>query len=75
MLSPESFERDVLTKRREYAEAGARHYLVVELETPLVVAYAGEDELVERARARGDDELRLADPLRLRLRPASLVED
>ena len=38
-LSPTSFERDAVTKRRDYARAGLEHYWVLDPDTPAVVAY------------------------------------
>ena len=39
ILSPTSFERDVVAKRREYALAGLDHYWIVDPQTPQVAAY------------------------------------
>lgn len=74
ILSPDSFERDVVVKRAEYAAAGARHYWVVDLGVPEVVVYGREgDRLVQRHRAQGDEALELDEPFPVRIRARSLV--
>lgn len=48
VLSPEGFERDVVTKRSEYARAGLEHYWIVDVDVPEIVVYRAVDqELVE----------------------------
>jgi Uma2 family endonuclease len=74
ILSPTSFERDVVAKRREYALAGLDHYWIVDPQTPQVAAYRRKDEsygLV--AQAIGDADLVITEPFNLRLRPSELV--
>jgi Uma2 family endonuclease len=77
VVAGDSFERDVVTKRAEYARAGARHYWVVDIRDPdaiEVVAYCFDGErLAERARAVGDEQLSLDEPFPVVIRPASLV--
>jgi Uma2 family endonuclease len=72
-----SFERDVVTKRAEYARAGARHYWVVDIRDPdaieIVVYRFNGERLAEHARAAGDELLSVDEPFPLRLRPATLV--
>lgn len=81
VVSAESFERDVITKRAEYAQAGLQHYWVVipRGEAPAdceIVVYASAkpgDELVEVARACGDERLERSEPFSVSLCPADLV--
>ena len=74
ILSPASFERDVIAKRRAYARAGARHYWIVDLTIPEVVVYGlTAGELLPTARVRGSERLDLAEPFGVSLRPADLV--
>lgn len=74
ILSLDSFERDVVAKRREYAAAGAEHYWVVDPVTPEIVAYARRgDELVESHRAAGPREFVGTRPFPVRVRPDVLV--
>lgn len=75
VLSSGSHERDVVTKRRQYAAAGLDHYWIVAPDTPQVVVYRRSTAatLDETARAIGDDTLTLTDPFPLTLRPADLL--
>jgi Uma2 family endonuclease len=74
VLSPDSFERDLIAKRREYAAAGAQHYWVIDPLAPAIVVYQRRGEaLVESDRAVGATELRCAEPFPVRVRPDRLV--
>lgn len=82
VLSGDSFERDVVTKRAEYVRAGLRHYWVAAPPPPPdydpaaveVVVYEHEGgELVERVRAAGDELLRVERPFPVAFRPGDLV--
>ncbi len=75
ILSPTSFERDVVAKRREYARAGLRHYWIVDPETPRIAVYRLSDAatLDMVAHATGDTDIAVEEPLRLSLRPSDLV--
>lgn len=73
VLSPGSYERDLVTKRRQYAAAGLRHYWVVGPDVPEVIVFRSRGgELVEVARAAGDDELHLTEPFQISVRPSDL---
>ncbi len=75
VLSPDSLERDVVTKRRQYAEAGLDHYWVVSPGLPQLVVYrrSPAGTLDETARATGDDTLTVTDPFPLTFRPLDLA--
>ncbi len=77
VLSPDSHERDLVTKRREYAATGLTHYWVVAPDTPQIVVYRRTDTgtLHETTRATGDDTLTLTltEPFPLTLRPSDLL--
>lgn len=81
VVSADSFERDVVTKRAEYARAGLRHYWVIDprAQDPAdceIVAYASTaegEELIEVGRARGLEPLVLTEPFPVTVRPAHLV--
>lgn len=72
VLSPGSYERDLITKRYQYAAAGLRHYWVVGPDLPEVVVFGGA-ELAEVARAAGDEELHLHEPFEMVVRPSDLL--
>lgn len=80
VVSADSFERDVVTKRSEYAQAGLQHYWILDPRSPdpadceLVVyrSAAPGQELVEVARARGTE---LVEPFGVAVRPADLVRE
>lgn len=72
VLSPGGNERDLVTKRRQYAAAGLRHYWVVDPEVPAVVVFAGTD-LHEVARAVGPEPLAIDDPVAVTLVAADLL--
>ncbi len=74
VLSPGSFERDVVVKRTEYARAGLDHYWVVDPDTPGIVVYERSDGvLVEAQPATGDELLVVERPVSLSLRPSDLT--
>jgi Uma2 family endonuclease len=74
VLSPTSFERDAVAKRREYALAGLEHYWIVDPATPQLGVYrrsGGQLELV--AHAHGEQVVAIDQPFSIRLRPSELV--
>lgn len=75
VLSADSHERDVVTKRRQYADAGLDHYWIVSPGLPQIVVYRRTPvgTLTETARATGDQTLTVTDPFPLTLRPADLL--
>lgn len=74
ILSPDSFERDVVAKRREYAIAGAEHYWVVDPAAPAVIVYRRRgDELVEAHRVVGPQGMTCTEPFPVRIQPDQLV--
>lgn len=75
VLSPTSFERDVVAKRREYAQAGLRHYWIVDPQTPQVAVYRMGDEgnLDMVTHASGETAIAVDEPFAVRLRPSDLV--
>ncbi len=74
ILSPTSFERDVVAKRHEYARVGLSHYWIVDPQTPQIAAYELTDgELTLTTHASGDGIFTVSTPLRLRLKPSGLL--
>jgi Uma2 family endonuclease len=75
VVSRSSRSDDRFRKPAQYAQAGIRVYLRVELEPPHVVAYViGEDGLyVERGRAVPGELLTLSEPFAFSLDPATLL--
>jgi Uma2 family endonuclease len=75
VLSPESVERDTVTKRREYARAGAQHYWIVDPTVPQIVVLRldADDAYREVARATGTTPLHLTDPFPVTLVASSLT--
>lgn len=74
VLSPESFERDVVTKRHQYHAAGLLNYWIVDPIEPSVIVYASEDgELAEKQRATGTEQLAITTPVTVTFRPADLL--
>lgn len=74
ILSPTSYERDAVAKRREYALAGLDHYWIVNPGAPQVAVYRRRGETFELvAQAVDDAELVVTEPMSLRLRPSDLV--
>lgn len=74
ILSPTSYERDAVAKRREYALAGLDPYWIVDPETPQVAVYRRSGDSYElAAQVVGDDELVVTEPMSIRLRPSDLV--
>ena len=72
ILSTGGNERDLVTKRLEYAAAGLRHYWVVDPETPAIVVFAGAD-LHEIGRAAGEDPIDITEPVVVTVVAADLV--
>jgi Uma2 family endonuclease len=75
VVSPSSRSDDRFRKPAQYAQAGIPVYLRVELDPPLVVAYAiGPDGLyVETGRAEPGERLTLTEPFAFSLDPAVLL--
>ena len=74
VLSPSSVERDLVAKRRQYAQAGCEHYWIVSPFVPEIVALrAVGDEYVEVRRLVGGAVGRLDEPVALSLDPADLL--
>jgi Uma2 family endonuclease len=74
VLSPGSLERDVVTKRAEYAAAGLAHYVVIDPPAPGVIVFRlVGGELRETQRTSGDETLVVQEPFALSLRPSDLV--
>ncbi len=74
VLSPDSFERDVVTKRREYARAGLEHYWIARPNTGEIIRYgrAGE-ELVELGRLPAGKATTVTEPFTVTIDPANLL--
>lgn len=75
VLSADSYERDVVTKRRQYADAGLDHYWIVSPGLPQIVVYrrSPAGTLTETTRATGDQPLTVTHPFPLTLRPGDLL--
>jgi len=74
ILSPGSFERDAVTKRREYARAGLDHYWLVDPETPQVALYRRHDDTLDLVcHATGDAAVAVDEPWSVRFRPSDVV--
>jgi Uma2 family endonuclease len=74
VLSPTSRERDLVTKRREYAAAGLGWYWLVDTDVPQILALRNTGgEFVPAGSAVGDEWLPVAEPFPVRVRPADLV--
>lgn len=73
VLSPTSRERDLVTKRTEYADAGLDWYWLVDIDAPevLVLRRSGSS-FITHASARAADLLAVDEPIRVELRPADL---
>lgn len=73
-LSPDSFERDVVCKRRDYARAGLEHYWIANPATGEIVRYRREgDELVEAGRLLPGRSREVSEPFGVAFDPAQLV--
>lgn len=74
VLSPTSRERDLISKRAQYAEAGLDWYWLVDLDVPEVAVLRRRGDRFEAvASAQGDELLHLAEPFPVELRPADLA--
>jgi Uma2 family endonuclease len=74
VLSPDSAERDLVTKRAEYAAAGAQHYWIASVDEPSVLVLRLDgDAYIEVGRWDGDDLLAVEAPWPVRLRPTALL--
>ena len=76
VLSPSTARRDRGRKRELYAEAGVKHYWIVDPEAPSVTVYELVDgAFTETAHVAGDHTLMIEQPVPLRLTPAELLKD
>ena len=74
ILSPSSHERDLVTKRHAYADAGCAHYWIVDPDEPAIIAFTLVDRAYqESARARGSVPLAVDEPFAVRVVPNDLV--
>lgn len=74
VVSAGSFERDVVTKRDEYARAGLSDYWLVEPDVPSVTVFTRvNDELVITRQAIGSQRLALSSPVAVVLVPTDLA--
>lgn len=75
VLSPSSIERDLITKRSEYARAGLQHYWVVDPHMPSITIFRNDgSEFQQVARVAGDDQVTVDEPFTVDVTPAALVE-
>lgn len=74
VLSPTSRERDLITKRVQYAEAGLDWYWLVDIEAAEVLVLRRKRRLfVAHASARGEELLTVDEPFPVQLRPSDLA--
>lgn len=74
VLSPSSFERDAVRKREEYAQAGLKHYWLVDPDTPQVAVFRRTSETLDVvAHVAGDGQLSVTEPFDIQLRPSDLI--
>ncbi len=75
VLSPSTRGIDLMLKKERLQRAGCPHYWVVDPDEPSITAWTLVDgAYVEVARATGGATFDVADPLAVRLTPASLVD-
>lgn len=73
-LSPDSFERDVVAKRRDYARAGLEHYWIANPGTGEIVCYRRKGhELVEAGRLLPGRQREVNEPFRVTFDPGQLL--
>ena len=77
VVSPSSQERDLVSKRRDYARAGCEHYWIVEPEAPLVLCLRRRDAegYDEVARLEAGSHTQLNEPFPITVDLADLVRD
>lgn len=74
VLSPSTRSRDLVLKRRTYAQAGLENYWIVDPDIPSVtVLELVGGSYVERAVAKGDEHLTIDRPFPVTVCPADLV--
>jgi Uma2 family endonuclease len=74
ILSPGTRDVDLRDKRREYAQAGAEHYWLVDLDRPSIdVLTLSNGRYRTAVRAEGEAALTVAEPFRISLSPAALL--
>jgi Uma2 family endonuclease len=74
VLSPTSRERDLITKRAQYATAGLDWFWLVDLDRPQILVLRRKGELFSaHARAEGRDVLSVVEPFAVEVRPADLL--
>jgi Uma2 family endonuclease len=75
ILSETSRERDLVTKRAQYARAGLSWYWLVDLDLPQIAVLQNVDGLFrDHASATGDDRLQLTEPFEVLIRPTDLID-
>jgi Uma2 family endonuclease len=75
ILSETSRERDLVTKRAQYARAGLSWYWLVDLDLPQIAVLQNVDGLFrDHASATGDDRLQLTEPFEVVIRPTDLID-
>jgi Uma2 family endonuclease len=76
VLSPSTSHLDRGRKREIYAEAGVRHYWIVDPDVPSITTHELVDGTYRQiARASGDQPLDVQQPIRLQLTPNELLYD
>lgn len=74
VLSPATRSQDLITKRREYARAGAPHYWLVDPQAPSIeVVQLVEGDHHPLAAAKGEEVLEVGLPFLVRVVPAELT--
>ena len=74
VLSPSSVERDLVAKRRQYAQAGCAHYWIVNMDVPeIVLLRAVDGDYVEADRLVGGTCGRIDEPVGIDIDPDDLV--
>ena len=77
VLSPYSYERDVIAKRQQYAQAGLAHYWIANPETGSIVRYGRQGgaghELVEVGRLLAGHPATITEPFTVTFDAGSLV--
>ena len=76
ILSPSTRHLDYGRKREIYAEAGVRHYWIVDPDEPAITTYELVDgDCRKAAHASGDETLEAHQPVPLSITPAELLDD
>jgi Uma2 family endonuclease len=73
VVSPASRERDLVTKRIAYAQAGLAWYWLVDLDVPQILILRNTGgALIEHRTAVGEEIIEIADPFAVQVSPAAL---